>query len=414
MAKFNLNNKSSSKTLKEKAKFLEYKSDFDFRQIPFEDIKVNEKNFYNVKNLDDLTRSIEENGLMHNIEVLEVLDGEKKSFKILSGERRYQAIKRLREATGSPKYDYVPCKVIKGLDEIEEEIHLIKGNSDTRILSEEEKRLQIKRLNELYTLKGEHSKGDNGRKLIPKKEIAKELQMSQRTVERYTNVNEKLIPELQEFFDNKVISLTDADKFAKFDEEMQYSVLEILRNQNKISKEQIETIKEENQRLSEEKELKEKQLKEKEVLIEEYQKEGEEIKDALRDKEEEKKALLDKLKREIEEENKEEVERLEGALNALNTESRELAKKEKELSKNNKKLLKQIEELEKKSRLSDKEAIKIEVAKEKAKDITKSIKSQVDSLIDIINLNNLLEVRDEAEKEIENLLRTLKVKTGKK
>ena len=34
--KFNLSNKSSSKTLGEKAKILENKSEFEFRQIPFD------------------------------------------------------------------------------------------------------------------------------------------------------------------------------------------------------------------------------------------------------------------------------------------------------------------------------------------------------------------------------------------
>ena len=49
--KFNLSNKSSSKTLGEKAKILENKSEFDFRQIPFEEIQVNNKNFYNITDL---------------------------------------------------------------------------------------------------------------------------------------------------------------------------------------------------------------------------------------------------------------------------------------------------------------------------------------------------------------------------
>mgnify|MGYP000040164359 FL=1 len=105
---------------------------------------MNNKNFYNVTAIEDLAQNIKENGLMHNIEVLDISNSEKREFRILSGERRYQAIKYLRE-TGI-KFDTIPCKVIKGLNEIDEEIHLIKGNSDTRIISEEEKRKQIERL----------------------------------------------------------------------------------------------------------------------------------------------------------------------------------------------------------------------------------------------------------------------------
>lgn len=225
--KFNLSNKSSSKTLGEKAKILE-------------------------------------NGLMHNIEVLDISDNDKKEFRILSGERRYQAIKYLRQS--GVKFDTIPCKVIKGLNEIDEEIHLIKGNSDTRVISEEEKRKQIERLTELYNIKNKHQ----GTKINAKKEIAKELQVSERTIERYNNINNKLILELQEFFDNKVITLTEGDKFAKLDEQVQLAILEVLKQQNKISKEEIEIIKSENNKLLEEKALNERQIKEKEELINNY------------------------------------------------------------------------------------------------------------------------------------------------
>ena len=55
---------------------------------------------------------------------------------------------------------------------------------------------KLKDLNELYNIKNKHQ----GTKINAKKEIAKELQVSERTIERYNNINNKLIPELQEFF----------------------------------------------------------------------------------------------------------------------------------------------------------------------------------------------------------------------
>lgn len=407
MAKFNLNNKSSAKTLKEKAKFLEHKVDFDFRQIPFEEIKVNDKNFYNVQEVDDLAKSIKDNGLMHNIEVLEVLEDTGRYFRILSGERRYQAIKKLRGQ--GIKFDCVPCKVMKGLDEIEEEIHVIKGNSDTRILSEEEKRLQIKRLNELYSMKNEY--GDE--KINAKREIAKELQMSERTIERYNNINNKLIPELQEFFDKKLITLTDADKFAKLDEQMQLSILELLQSQSKVSKEELEVIKEENKKLRTDKSMKEKELKDKEKQIEEIEREADRIREALRYKVEEKKKLEVEIAKKIKEENKEEVEKLEEMLKSLNEESKELALKEKDLTKDNKGLLKQIEELEKKITVNANRDIKREVAKEKVKDLKNQVKSQVNNLINIITDNELYDITAETIEELEDVLDYLKVKIQK-
>lgn len=415
--KFNLNNKSSSKTLGEKAKILENKSEFDFRQIPFEEIKVNSKNFYNLTAIEDLAQNIKENGLMHNIEVLDISNTEKKEFRILSGERRYQAIKHLRE-TGV-KFDTLPCKVIKGLNEIDEEIHLIKGNSDTRVISEEEKRKQIERLNELYNIKNKYQ----GTKINAKKEIAKELQVSERTIERYNNINNKLIPELQDFFDNKLITLTDGDKFAKLDEQVQFAILEVLKQQNKISKEEIEIIKTENSKLLEEKALKEKQLKEKEDLITTYQKINNEleeksrnIKIKLEEKEKEKLLIREQLAKEFENNKKDEIDKLNEKLKIINEEKAKLLQSEKEnaekLKNNNIQLENKVNELENKLKVEttqQKELIKKEFLNEKVKSLRKIVIKDILELANLITDNNL-DLADETILELERTINVFKYK----
>ena len=415
--KFNLNNKSSSKTLGEKAKILENKSEFDFRQIPFEEIKVNSKNFYNLTAIEDFAQNIKENGLMHNIEVLDISNTEKKEFRILSGERRYQAIKHLRE-TGV-KFDTLPCKVIKGLNEIDEEIHLIKGNSDTRVISEEEKRKQIERLNELYNIKNKYQ----GTKINAKKEIAKELQVSERTIERYNNINNKLIPELQDFFDNKLITLTEGDKFAKLDEQVQFAILEVLKQQNKISKEEIEIIKTENSKLLEEKALKEKQLKEKEDLITTYQKINNEleeksrnIKIKLEEKEKEKLLIREQLAKEFENNKKDEIDKLNEKLKIINEEKAKLLQSEKEnaekLKNNNIQLENKVNELENKLKVEttqQKELIKKEFLNEKVKSLRKIVIKDILELANLITDNNL-DLADETILELERTINVFKYK----
>ena len=415
--KFNLNNKSSSKTLGEKAKILENKSEFDFRQIPFEEIKVNSKNFYNLTAIEDLAQNIKENGLMHNIEVLDISNTEKKEFRILSGERRYQAIKHLRE-TGV-KFDTLPCKVIKGLNEIDEEIHLIKGNSDTRVISEEEKRKQIERLNELYNIKNKYQ----GTKINAKKEIAKELQVSERTIERYNNINNKLIPELQDFFDNKLITLTEGDKFAKLDEQVQFAILEVLKQQNKISKEEIEIIKTENSKLLEEKALKEKQLKEKEDLITTYQKINNEleeksrnIKIKLEEKEKEKLLIREQLAKEFENNKKDEIDKLNEKLKIINEEKAKLLQSEKEnaekLKNNNIQLENKVNELENKLKVEttqQKELIKKEFLNEKVKSLRKIVIKDILELANLITDNNV-DLADETILELERTINVFKYK----
>lgn len=413
--KFNLSNKSSSKTLGEKAKILENKSEFDFRQILFEEIQVNNKNFYNITDIEELAENIKENGLMHNIEVLDISDNDKKEFRILSGERRYQAIKYLRES--GVKFDTIPCKVMKGLSEIDEEIHLIKGNSDTRVISEEEKRKQIERLTELYNIKNKHQ----GTKINAKKEIAKELQVSERTIERYNNINNKLIPELQEFFDNKLITLTDGDKFAKLDEQVQLAILEVLKKQNKISKEEIEIIKSENNKLLKEKALKERQIKEKEELINNYQKINSEfeekekyIKEKLEEKEKEKLLIREQLAKEFENNKSSEIEKLNDKLKSINEEKEKLIQSEKEnaekLKNNNIQLESKIKELENKLRVEtsqQRDFIKREVLNEKAKNLRKTVIKDIIELADLIKSNNL-DIVDETIIELERTINVFK------
>lgn len=420
-SKFKIGN-SGKKTLGEKADILENKSQFDFRQVLFEKIKVNEKNFYNVEDVEELSKSIKENGLMHNIEVLEVIENDNKYYKILSGERRYQAIKKLREL--GERFDTIPCKVIKGLNEIDEEIHLIKGNSDTRIISEEERRIQIKRLNELYKLKGEV----NGKKINAKKEIAKELQISERSVERYNNINNKLIEPLQEFFDKKLISMTDASKFSLLDQQVQLAILDLLQTQSKVSKEEVEVLKAENKKLIEDRDSKEQKLKEKELAIVKIKLEKSKLNDeskkivAEKNKLENEMNKIEKsIKEKMENEKLEEVSKLKEEFEALRKQSSELVEQEKkikvDLEQNNSRLEEQIKELKSKLVLEEKKSnllVKEKVIQEKINDVKNTIIQDIVSISDLIKVNSLQEVGEVALSEIEKALSVLRNRINEK
>lgn len=365
MKKFSITkNPGQEKSLGDKARIIEGKDTFDFRQIQFEDLRANEKNFYAITNIEELAESIKEFGLLHNITVLEIIEDEQKYYKILSGERRYRAVKLLREK--GEKFDLIPCKVIKELSEIEEELILLKGNSDTRELSQDEKRRQVEKLKELYTQKGAIN-GEIISKTEIKENIANDVGISPKQVERYDGINENLIPALKEYFDNQKISFNEAVKFSRLTEEMQLVVLSLLEQKDKVSNEEIEVIKQENKKLVEEnknkdKELsdKEKELREKEECIETLKSEKEDIeqeKEALQleqeDIEETKKSLEKKIREEISTLTTEEIEKYKEELetakereveNNKNKEELERRIKEKELE------LKQTQEELNKSR----------------------------------------------------------------
>lgn len=98
--------------------------------IPFEKIKANPLNKdLPMDDLDQLKESIRTGKLLHEILVYDMHDG---TYQILSGHRRYAALKQLAEE-GYDKYPEVPCKVIPY--EENEEIRLQQhydANADTR------------------------------------------------------------------------------------------------------------------------------------------------------------------------------------------------------------------------------------------------------------------------------------------
>ena len=229
---FGMNKDKEDKSLSEKALILENKNDFDFRQIEFEKILPNEKNFYSIKNIEELANSINEYGLFHNISVLEVEIEDEKKYRIISGERRYRAIEFLRN--NGKEIKTIPCKVVKNVSEVDEEIMLLKGNSDTRELSDDERRIQVQKLRELYEQKASIEGVKIKKKEINEK-IASDMNLSSKQVERYNNINEGLIPQLKEYFDNKKITFGEAVKFARLDEQMQLAILDLLQEKDKIS-----------------------------------------------------------------------------------------------------------------------------------------------------------------------------------
>jgi ParB family chromosome partitioning protein len=223
----------------------------DIKNIDINMLKPSEENFYKIEHLEELQKDISEHGLYHNLLVKQV---DENTFRIVSGHRRYHALKNLN-------YKEVPCKVIdNSVSDVDIEIIMIKANATSRELDDDTKRFQVKRLEELYRVKkgsGEEIKGklrDN---------IGQDLGISGVQVQKYMSINKKLIPELKDLLDSKELSVKNAFDYSKFDEEQQkeiYTLLsqtigdkkEIIENLNKEllgTKEEAKGISEENEKL---------------------------------------------------------------------------------------------------------------------------------------------------------------------
>lgn len=439
---FGINKDKEDKSIGEKALILENKNDFDFRQIEFEKIIPNEKNFYSISNIEELAKSISEYGLLHNIAVLESDNEEEKKFKIISGERRYRAIEFLRNNGNEIKT--IPCKVIRNVSEVVEEIMLLKGNSDTRDLTDDEKRIQVQKLRELYEQKAS-IEGVKVKKKDINDQIASDMNLSAKQVERYNHINEGLIPQLKDYFDNKKITFNEAIKFARLDEQMQLAILDLLQEKDKISDEELDIIKKENKKLVEDNKVKDKVLQEKEKLIHELEDEKSKLeieKNELEDEKERNTIELESIeeeKKKLEATIKEEMAKLsEEELNNLKEKLREAESKAESLSKVKGELEQQLkdkeEELENKSiELEEniehnnvepeekqevgfsKEQLEKAVAQEKFKDLKDTIVKSIVNLGDLAKKTNCesLEVAEEVAQEIERALKVYRNKISK-
>ncbi len=165
---------------------LEARDNFKVEFIDVNDLFANKKNFYEIVDIEELEEDIFINGLNHNLVVRKKGD----KYEIISGERRYRAIRNLVE-NGQTKFKKIPCKVIN-LNDVDTEIVLIQANAQTRILSDSDRLKQIERLTKLYTQK--KKKGEKIGKI--KEIISKDTGLSESQIGRYSAINKGLIPEL--------------------------------------------------------------------------------------------------------------------------------------------------------------------------------------------------------------------------
>jgi len=207
-------------------------ADFVVRDIKIEKIIPSAKNFFKVDDIEDLAEDIRENGLSHNL-LVRPISGDR--FEIISGERRFKALKIL----GRTK---APCKVEEDLKEndIDTEIKLINTNAKTRQLSDLEKAEVIKRLGILYRSKKSEGIKIKGR---IRDNIASDLGISGIKVERLNKLN-KLIPGLKEALGRNKISVSAVEQFSGMDTQTQKVMLSLIKNGEFVDTERAKKLKE--------------------------------------------------------------------------------------------------------------------------------------------------------------------------
>lgn len=207
---------------------------FRIEKIPYDKIITNAKNKYSIEKIEELEFSILHNGLKQNLEVKDNGDG---TYTLISGERRYTALRSLI-SKGHDDFELIPCLITDPdqsavfLDEEGNEIltpddkedwAIVTTNSENREFTDSDRAFQVSTLKKIYT-----KLSDNGVKLPGRisELIADQLDMSPTQVKRYTYVEQHGTEELKQKLDSNEISIGAAAEVAHLSSAQQKEILQ--------------------------------------------------------------------------------------------------------------------------------------------------------------------------------------------
>lgn len=188
--------------------------------IPINSIVFNDDNVFNIDDSDEsiseLAQNIEENGLLHNIVVVETKDNQ---YLLISGERRTKAMKYLGRET-------IKATIRKDLSDLEVLKMLFFANSETREYTIEEKVKIIKS----FTEKLEKFENTDEKEAAQKfrQYVAQAFNMSERQAYKLISISSELIEPLKALLFDDVIGINTAASLAQLPEEYQDYAIKIV------------------------------------------------------------------------------------------------------------------------------------------------------------------------------------------
>jgi ParB family chromosome partitioning protein len=241
----------------------------NIKMIDIEKLKPHRDNFYSMTDIELLADDIERQGLKHNLVVCEDKNSAG-SYIIISGHRRYEAVKSLIKQ-GRRTSKFVPCFLNGIKSENETMYEVVMLNATSRKMSDGEMIKQHDVLVKLLKdLKREGVKFD-GR---AREHIARVLNISTGQAGKIENVKNNAIAEIKEAVDNGMISISTANEVASLTKDEQKKLIEN-KPPEKISVKEVKKIKER------EKELKRGRGVQGEVTVEPSENEENEKRDVL-------------------------------------------------------------------------------------------------------------------------------------
>lgn len=200
---------------------------FRTKEISIFNIYRNEKNFYQIVDIEELANSILLVGLMSNLVVVYEPNNEGQEYKLISGERRLEALKSLYNK-GHKEYEYVTCQVKKEQSEEEEEIEIIIANS-SRVKTTAEMLQEAAKLKanlEKMRDEGKQLKGFDLNKGRLRDVVASILNMSKTKVAQIENINNNLDPNFRKELESGNLNFATANAIAGMQKEKQEELYE--------------------------------------------------------------------------------------------------------------------------------------------------------------------------------------------
>ena len=202
---------------------LESKLDTDeIQHIGLERIRCNAGNFYAVENVDDLADSIRLSGLLQPLLVVPAEDGD---YRLISGHRRFKAIRQLYEESNFSDWDKAPCIVLPDPQNADrEQLMLIHANSTGRVLSGAEIQRQGREIRDILVRMKEEGVEIPGRL---RDVVAEQMQISSSRLARLDAIENKIaVPGIRKAWKEGDLGESVAYEISQLPSEKQYRFLD--------------------------------------------------------------------------------------------------------------------------------------------------------------------------------------------
>lgn len=216
---------------------------FRTKDISVFKIYSNSMNFYPQEGIEEKASEILMVGLLEGLAV-KYEPCEKGEYKLISGERRWRALKLLVEK-GYKEFEIVTCQVRSPANEHEEKIEIIIANSSrpktvaTRIEEEQTLKEELEYMRE----NGLSIKGYDLQKGRLRNVIADMLNVSATKIAQIEAINNNLIPEWKEELKNERITFSAAYELSGMQEDTQRTALEQKKESGELTHKDVKEMK---------------------------------------------------------------------------------------------------------------------------------------------------------------------------